>query len=32
MPDQRIRAVIRERDPASLFARAGEVLGELGAA
>jgi len=32
MPDQRIRAVLRERDPASLFARAGEVLGELGAA
>jgi len=32
MPDQRIRAQLRERDPASLFARAGEVLAELGAA
>jgi transcription-repair coupling factor (superfamily II helicase) len=32
MPDQRIRAQLRERDPASLFARAREVLTELGAA
>jgi transcription-repair coupling factor (superfamily II helicase) len=32
MPDQRIRAALRARDPASLFARAGEVLRELGAA
>ena len=32
MPDQRIRAALRERDPTSLFARAGEVLAELGAA
>ena len=32
MPDQRIRAALAERDPESLFARAGEVLRELGAA
>jgi len=32
MPDQRIRAALRERDPGALFARAGEVLEELGAA
>ncbi len=32
MPDQRIRAALRERGPESLFERAREVLGELGAA
>jgi transcription-repair coupling factor (superfamily II helicase) len=32
MPDQRIRAALRERDARALFARATEVLGELGAA
>ncbi|HEU4431283.1 MAG TPA: transcription-repair coupling factor, partial [Myxococcota bacterium] len=32
MPDQRIRAALRARDPSALFARAGEVLEELGAA
>jgi len=32
MPDQRIRAALRARDPSALFARAAEVLQELGAA
>jgi transcription-repair coupling factor (superfamily II helicase) len=32
MPDQRIRAQLAARDPASVFARAREVLGELGGA